>query len=146
MLQQILLPYVLALIINEKNEVLLEYRKNTEWFSDQYGLAGGKIDGTESATQALVRELLEELGITVAPKDVEFAHVMHFMGEDAPCVAFFYTIRTWQGDINNLEKNKHDHLSWFPLDKLPEKIIPRHKKALELIAKGVLYSEDNWQK
>jgi len=144
MLQQILLPYVLALIMNEKNEVLFEYRKNAEWFANQYGLVGGKVDALESAKFALVREILEELGITVNPNDIEFVHVMHFMGEAAPCVAFFYTVRTWYGDINNLEKDKHDHLTWFPLNTLPEKIIPRHKKALQLIAKGIFYSEDNW--
>lgn len=147
MLQQILLPYVLAIILNEKNEVLLGYRKDTEWFADQYGLVGGKIDGTESATEAMVREISEEAGITVAPEDVKFAHIIHFLGEEgAPCVAFFFTIRTWQGDIHNAEKTKHDHLKWFALDKLPEKMIPRHKKAVELSTKGIFYSEDNWQK
>jgi len=147
MLQQVLLPYVLALIINEKNEVLLEHRKNTEWFPDYYGLVGGKIDAMESAKAALVREMSEEIGIIVASEDVEFAHVIHFLGVDnKPCVAFFYTVRAWQGDIYNLEKDKHDYLLWFPLDKLPDKMIPRHKKALQFIAKGISYSEDNWCK
>lgn len=144
MVQQVLLPYILAIILNDNNEVLLGYRKNTEWFPNQYGLVGGKIDEKESATEAMLREIYEETGVKVADKDIKFSHIMHFMGETRPCAAFFFTIKTWQGEIHNAEKTKHDHLKWFPLDKLPENMIPRHKKALERIAKGIYYSEDNW--
>lgn len=145
MTQQVLLPYVLALVMNERNELLLEYRTNTEWFANQYGLVGGKIDGNESGLYALSRELSEEIGVSVNENDIEFAHVMHFMGEDVPCVAFFYIVRTWHGTISNAEQDKHGHLQWFSVDKIPENMIPRHKKAVELIARGIRYSEDNWK-
>ncbi len=144
MTSQVLLPYVLALIINTENQVLLEYRTNTQWFAHYYGLVGGSIGEHESAMQALAREVYEEIGITFNSQDAQFVHVMHFMGETRPCVAFFYIIRTWQGDIINKEKNKHDHLAWFSLDNLPDQLIPRHRKALELIAQKISYSEDNW--
>jgi len=124
----------------------LGYRINTPWFAGHYGLIGGSVEEKKSGTEALMREIQEETGITVNSKDVEFAHVIDFLGvDDAPCVAFFYFVKTWQGDVNNSEKNKHDHLKWFPIDKLPENMIPRHKKAIELNAKRIFYSEDNWQ-
>lgn len=146
MVQQVLLPYILAVILNDNNEVLLGYRKNTEWFPNTYGLIGGKIDEKESAIEAMIREIYEETGVKVADKDVKFSHVMDFLGEEgAPCVAFFFTIKTWNGDIHNAEKAKHDHIKWFPLDKLPDNMIPRHKKAVGLINKGIVYSEDNWE-
>ncbi len=145
-MQQVLLPYILAVILNDNKEVLLEYRKNTEWFPNQYGLIGGKIDDKEYATEAMIREIYEEIGVRVNDTDVKFSHVMHFMGETRPCLAFFFTIKMWQGEIYNAEKIKHDHLKWFPLDKLPENMIPRHKKRLGLLSKDIAYSEDSWDK
>lgn len=143
---QTVIPYVLALIFNSNNEILLQHRTHTAWFSGYYGLVGGKVEEHESARQALARELSEEIGITVDPESLECAHVMHFMGETRPCVAFFFVVHSWQGTISNQEKDKHDRLTWFRLDNLPNPLIPRHAKALEQIGKKVLYSEDNWPK
>lgn len=146
MASQTLFPYVLAIIINKNNEVLLSYRINSEWFSHYYGLIGGKIEQNESATQAFSRELLEELGITVSAENAEFVHVMHFMGESHdPCIALFYVIRSWRGEIDNKEPHKNEKLEWFSFKNLPEKLIPRHRKALTLMMKSNYYSEDNWK-
>lgn len=141
---QVLLPYVLTLIVNGNNEVLLDYRQNTQWFNNHYGLIGGQIEDKESAKKALAREVFEEIKITFEEQDAEFAHVMHFMGINKPCIALFYTVKKWSGNITNKEENKHTELKWFPIDKLPDNIIPRHKKAIELALKGISYSEDNW--
>jgi 8-oxo-dGTP diphosphatase len=144
MTPQTLLPYALAIIINNQDQVLLQYRKHAEFFSDHYGLVGGKIEQKESVTQALARELFEEVAITFAPDDAVFVHVMDFMGQTRPCVTFFFIIRTWQGTVSNKEQDKYEHLRWFSFDKLPDNLIPRHRKGLELILKKISYSEDNW--
>lgn len=140
-MSELLLPYVLALVINEKKQVLLSYRSLTQWFDNHYGLIGGKIEEKEFAKGALSRELFEEIGITVQSRDMDFVHVMHFMGETRACVAFFFLVRTWQGTIVNKEIKKCDHIKWFDLDQLPENMIPRHRIALNNIQKRIVYSE-----
>ncbi len=144
MIVQCLIPYALALIINDQHEVLLTYRTNTQWFNNHYGLVGGKIENNESATHALARELLEEVGITVSPAQAEFVHIMHFKGETEPCIALFFVIRKWAGKLTNIEKDKHAQLAWFDLDKLPDNLIPRHRKAIDRIGKHLFYSEEDW--
>ncbi len=69
---------------------------------------------------------------------------MHFMGLDQPCMALFFKINSWQGLLENKESDKHGHHAWFPFDALPDNIIPRHRKAIELIIQGIIYSEDSW--
>lgn len=143
-MDEFLLPYVLGIVINSKNQVLLIYRSATEFFSNHYALVGGKIDTGEPAKHAIIRELFEEINIAIDPQDAEFVHVMHFMGETRPCVSFFYAIRNWSGEIVNKEPDKHDHVKWFDLEKLPDDLIPRHRKALAHISKKIYYSEEDW--
>ena len=57
---------VAALILNEKNEVLVA-RRAQKPHQGAYDLPGGFIDHGENAPEALCRELHEELGIQVAP-------------------------------------------------------------------------------
>lgn len=49
-------------LYNEHNEVLIQQRTaDASIYPSHYGLFGGKIDGEESAKDAVIRECLEEL-------------------------------------------------------------------------------------
>ena len=67
-------------------EVLLHLRQNTGYMDGCWDFAGsGHVDENETARQAVARECLEELGITVNPADMEFVHLCHRVaGGDAP--------------------------------------------------------------
>ncbi|NVK23893.1 MAG: 8-oxo-dGTP diphosphatase MutT [Gammaproteobacteria bacterium] len=56
---------VAAAIIYVDGQFLLSKRKAEQHQGNKWEFPGGKIDGEESVEQALVRELKEELGITV---------------------------------------------------------------------------------
>ena len=59
-------------------EVLLHLRQNTGYMDGCWDFAGsGHVDENETARQAVARECLEELGITVNPADMEFVHLCH---------------------------------------------------------------------
>ena len=145
LLTDITLVYSLAVIINEHNQILLLKRNNSTCFNGNYGLVGGKIEPYESARSAAIREIFEEVGIIVELPDIEFAHVMQFIGtEQEQCIAFFFIIKIWQGEPFNKEPSKHDHLKWFELHEVPDSLIPRHKLALECIKQKIYYSENNF--
>ncbi len=57
-----------ALILDNKGRCLLVRKRGTTAFMQP----GGKIDAGETAEEALVRELMEELSITVMPDQVTF--------------------------------------------------------------------------
>jgi mutator protein MutT len=141
---QVVHPYALAIVLNEKNQVLLIYRSNTQWLNNHYGLIGGSIEENEPASKTVMRELFEEANITTTAQDLEFAHVIHFNGATKPCVSFVFLVHKWHGEIMNKEPHKHDHLMWFQVDKLPDNLVPRHRKILELYHKNIFYSEDSW--
>lgn len=58
---------------------------------------------------------------------------------------FVFQALVWQGNPFICEADKCDDIAWFPLNKLPENMIPAHKQAIELSQKGILYSQHGWQ-
>ena len=44
----------------------------------------------------------------------------------------------------NKEPKKCDELKWFPLDRLPDNILPEVKLALENTNKKIFYGEIGW--
>ena len=63
---------VTCFVINEKGEVLIEVRANKGLTPGKNDLCSGHLDNDETETQAMVRELKEELGIAFTEKDAIF--------------------------------------------------------------------------
>ena len=136
--------YALA-IIEQEEKILLSLRQNTPFFSGHYGLLGGKIEENESITHALIRELYEEIGITVIKNNLNFVHCLSFINENGTAItAFVFKVAVWQGSIINREPDKITELQWYALDALPKNVIPRHRHIIDMVQRGVLYSENGW--
>ena len=57
-----------GLVVIQGDSILLAYSKNKQaWY-----LPGGKIDAGETSLQALIREISEELNVTLRPEDISF--------------------------------------------------------------------------
>lgn len=56
---------VSCFVVNENGEVLIEKRVNKGLTPGKLDLCSGHIDGEETKTQAMIRELREELGIEI---------------------------------------------------------------------------------
>jgi hypothetical protein len=59
-------------------------------------------------------------------------------------VSFFFSAIRWRGEPRNLEPHKADDLRWFPLEALPEAMVPYVRGAIERWQAGVLYGESGW--
>lgn len=133
------------IILVKDSETLLLRRANTGYEDGNYGLVSGHADGNEAATSAVCREVFEESGLKLSPKDVRFVHLMHRIGNDER-IDVFFTVDQWEGEPFNKEPDKCDELDWFPLDQLPSNTIPYIRQALECYRKGIYYSEHGWDK
>ncbi len=56
---------VSCFVINERDEILIEKRVSKGLTPGKLDLCSGHIDGKETPTQAMIRELKEELGIRI---------------------------------------------------------------------------------
>jgi 8-oxo-dGTP diphosphatase len=103
---------VAAALINSAGKILLAQRPEGKRLAGKWEFPGGKVEQNESPETALVRELTEELGITVSARDLE---PFWFLSHDYVAEFGFhllmpvYVIRTWQGEPKPLE---HAALSW----------------------------------
>lgn len=134
------------MVLFRESKVLLLRRANTGFWDGSYSLPAGHVESGENFSGAMVREALEEIGVTLAPEDLRVAHVMHRKSDtdSSERVDTFFVAEKWTGDITNREPEKCDDLSWFSLDELPENIIPYIRHVLECIERKVFYSEYGW--
>lgn len=131
-----------ALLI-EDGKVLLIRRFNTTWRDGEYTLPAGHVDGDETIRSELCREVKEEVGVTIKPSDLQFAHVMH-QRDNHEYIDFYFVAKNWEGEPSNCEPEKCDDMQWALLDELPENVIPNVKQALTAYAAGYGYSEFGW--
>lgn len=131
------------LLTDEQGQVLFGRRANTGYADGAYHPPSGHLEADESVVDALIREAAEEIGVQIAPGDIEFVHVMHNSSSGGR-VAFFFRATQWQGVPTNLEPDKCDALEWFALDSLPGEMIPYCREALDRIGSGENISMYGW--
>jgi 8-oxo-dGTP diphosphatase len=131
------------LLLLRDQEVLLLRRSNTGYEDGNYSVIAGHLDGNETASQAMVREALEEAGIIVAPADLRFAHVMHRKESDQADerIDLFFATTRWQGAPEIAEPEKCSELRWAALDALPPNMVPYVRVALDHFRQHRAYAE-----
>ncbi len=130
------------IVLRRDNHVLFVKRSASAPFgADCYSLIGGRVEKDETFRQALVRETMEEVGVSIDPTDLHFVHAFYREGAESPLVALVFECTRWSGEPFNKEPQKHSAMSWFSLDDLPQNMLPAHRGALELIKQKVFYSE-----
>ncbi|NCO05318.1 MAG: NUDIX domain-containing protein [Candidatus Magasanikbacteria bacterium] len=134
-----IIPAVYLMAIKEE-KILLIRRYQTGYMDGSYSLPAGHVEQGEFATQALRREIKEEINIELQEQDLTCVHVVHRIKDDER-VDFHFIADKWSGEIINKEPHKCDDISWFPLNDLPQNIIPVVKQAIENYQKGIFFSE-----
>lgn len=131
------------LLLIKNDQILLLRRANTGYEDGNYSLPAGHLEGNETTTAGLLREIREEVGITIIPEKLSFAHIMHRKSNDER-MSFFFAAKEWQGKPTNCEPEKCDELKWFPMDNLPKNTIPYIRSAINSYQNKILFSEFGW--
>jgi 8-oxo-dGTP pyrophosphatase MutT (NUDIX family) len=118
---------------------LLQLRQNTG-FMDGYWAAGvaGHVEQGETAYDAAWREAAEEIGVTDLV--LEFVTVLQRTRGHLPIdqrIGFFFTCRSWSGEPRIMEPEKSAGLDWFPLDALPDPVVPHELAVLRGLTDGI---------
>jgi len=138
-----LIPAVYV-ILRQGDEVLLIKRQNTGYMDGKWGMPSGHVEDREKPTIACVRESKEEIGVDIDPNDLEFVLVNQRISkeDDHERLDYFFVAKKWSGEIINAEPHKCAAVEWFPLDDLPQNLVPEVAHALPLYETETYFSDE----
>ena len=119
---------VTCFVVNEKNEILMEVRANTELTPGKFDLVSGHVNGNEVGVQAMIRELDEEVGIQGVLGDQlhrvsELAKPLGFesKGKIRNFLIDFYCMQTKNSHFR-IQPEEVESLKWIPMEEAFEMI------------------------
>ena len=120
-----------AVILNERNEVLLVWRNRAP---EQYtwSIPGGKVDAYETLETAVIREIKEEVNLHIAIGNLLCtAETIHPELQEH-WISMIYSTKVIDGVARNQEEGGAiGEIGWFPLHKLPSPLASFAIPALE---------------
>ena len=123
---------VAAVIRDNEGRVLLGRRPMNKHMGGLWEFPGGKIDDGESPEEALVRELLEELGLTIAV-DQPLTFAVH-EEPGLEILLLFFAARILSGEP---APNEGQEIRWVPVNDLPSyPTPPADARLVELLTNG----------
>lgn len=129
------LRFVAAALIVRGGEVLICQRRPDQPMALQWEFPGGKIEQGESAEQALVRELNEELGIDAKVGPL-VTRIRHNYRHGGAVDLQFFAVREFTGELEN---RIFAQLKWTKLEELPEyDFLPADRGLIRDLASGKL--------
>ncbi|PIS01610.1 MAG: hypothetical protein COT84_01685 [Chlamydiae bacterium CG10_big_fil_rev_8_21_14_0_10_35_9] len=129
---------VASCYILHKEKFLMLKRSPKSSFGNSWCLPGGKIDREETPLQGILREIKEEIGMSLDPKKLEVCNKLFVKRPDVEYVfhLYFYKSDIFSEVILNEEHTKslwvtHTQALTMPLILGGERIIDCYKKYLE---------------
>jgi 8-oxo-dGTP pyrophosphatase MutT (NUDIX family) len=105
-----------------------------------FSFVAGHVEKDESAHDAAARELAEETGLEIERQRFRLVHIMQKFSA-SPRLAFFLEVDLPEGrEPKNAEPDRCGLLTWAPLAKPPEPIVPCISFAAQKIAAREAYS------
>lgn len=108
-------------LMNAENHILLAQRPKGKSFEGMWEFPGGKIDPGETAEETAIREMQEELGVTIKPHDLEPFTFVSIKYDDFAFVMVLYIARKWQGKLVGREGQAFE---WTPIGNLHTYPVP----------------------
>ncbi len=110
-----------VLVFNDKNEILLNLRSDT----NNWGIPGGGKELHETLEECAIRELKEETNLTADSLELvtvlsgDDCYFKYPNGDEVESVSGLFKVKSYSGElyINDTESTK---LQFFSLDNLPE--------------------------
>ena len=104
-----------ALIVSRDGKVLLCERPQGKSYALQWEFPGGKLEPGESSSEALARELREELEIDAEVGELLHRQVSHY-ADGGTFAVEYYLVERWSGAMRNMV---FADIRWVELTELP---------------------------
>lgn len=108
---------VAAALIDDRGRWLMHKRPARKHHGGHWEHPGGKVESGETSTNALVREIADELGVAIRTDNLQAAVFAQNGGGggEFPIVILLYTSRVWSGVPQAIEGGA---IGWFTLQEV----------------------------
>ncbi len=123
----------ICIILNDKNEVLLQQRT---YPYGVWGLPGGLMELGESTEDCARREVFEETGLTLGELQLlnvssgPQSYVVAQNGDEYYAVTMIYVTNDIIQGTASVHDDESLNIQYYPLNNLPEKMVGSHRKAI----------------
>jgi 8-oxo-dGTP diphosphatase len=125
-----------ALFVLQQKVLLAKRSPRRKAYPDLWSFPGGHVEEHESFSDALLRELREEVGVT----PIEFECIRFITDPnttvDDPATYHMYAITAWEGGDPKILDDEHSELRWFtPAEamSLPDLALDEYRDLLQEI-------------
>lgn len=102
-------------ILMRGEKLLLGWRgRNRRAYSDCWAVPGGHVESGETPDQAAVREIQEELGVTIT--DLRQIEPINITNASGPVVFYMFAAWQWLGGEPSMQGDEHSELRWFSVE------------------------------
>ena len=130
----IMVTAAMCIIYDEEKRLIL-FEKRTD--NGMWCVPGGALELGETLEEALSREVKEETSLDIWDPvlyDVKASvHMIYPNKDEVYYTDVLYIVTKFKGELKHDEESKE--LRWFPIDSLPENIMPTQTEYLERFVK-----------
>ncbi len=122
----------IGVIVMKDDKVLFGQRLNSHG-ANHWSFPGGHLEWYESFEECAIREVMEEVGITI--KNIRFAHVTNDLMkfDNKHYITIFMIADYSDGKVTNREPDKYNGWFWYDWNDMPE---PLFEPIVNLLADG----------
>ncbi|RXJ04308.1 NUDIX domain-containing protein [Anaerobacillus alkaliphilus] len=120
-----------AVILNEKNEVLLVLRKKAPE-ANKWSIPGGKVEFLERLEDTVIREIKEEVNLDIEISKLLCTAETIDLSSSEHYLSLIYTTKNIKGTMKNMEPDKISEVQWFQLEEIPTELACFSVEALAL--------------
>lgn len=128
--EMVILNFANACIVNEKNEILLQKRRE----ENRWGLPGGALELGESAEEALRREIREETGLEIRIEKLLGVYTKYFHtypnGDKTQSIVMTFVCRPTGGELQS-ENEETLELAYVAPKKMPPLLFDDNRDAIQ---------------
>ena len=104
------ITYVSSCLLKKSSKILITSRPKGKFLSGFWEIPGGKLFNYESFEDCVVRELHEEIGVTIDKKDLKNIDLITHRYKNNIIIMMIYLVEYWSVKIKLKEKQQ---LSWI---------------------------------
>jgi SAM-dependent methyltransferase len=120
-------------------DVLLSRRAGTGYADGLLHAPSGHLEDGEDVRSGMIREAREEIGVDLAPDELDAVLVMQHKAPDGrPRIGWFFVSRLAAGAAEpaNQEPDKCSELGWYPLAQLPDDMVAYCRAGIDAYRAG----------